>query len=48
MKDRLDTVLEILARNGYRSVSELEADLKVSEMTVRRYLDWDSGGKLLS
>jgi DeoR/GlpR family transcriptional regulator of sugar metabolism len=39
VKDRLEMVLEILARNGYRSVSELAADLKVSEMTVRRYLD---------
>jgi len=39
MRDRLDMVLEILARNGYRSVSELALDLKVSEMTVRRYLD---------
>jgi DeoR/GlpR family transcriptional regulator of sugar metabolism len=39
MKDRLERVLEILARNGYRSVSELATDLEVSEMTVRRYLD---------
>jgi DeoR/GlpR family transcriptional regulator of sugar metabolism len=39
MKDRLETVLEILGRTGYRSVSELAADLRVSEMTVRRYLD---------
>ncbi|TFG63928.1 MAG: DeoR/GlpR transcriptional regulator [Spirochaetales bacterium] len=39
MKDRLDIVLEILSRKGYRSVSELAEDLKVSEMTVRRYLD---------
>jgi DeoR/GlpR family transcriptional regulator of sugar metabolism len=39
MKDRLEMVLEILARNGYRSVCELAGDLKVSEMTVRRYLD---------
>jgi DeoR/GlpR family transcriptional regulator of sugar metabolism len=39
MKERIDKVLEILARKGYRSVSELSADLEVSEMTVRRYLD---------
>jgi DeoR/GlpR family transcriptional regulator of sugar metabolism len=39
VKDRLELVLEILTRNGYRSVSELASDLKVSEMTVRRYLD---------
>ena len=39
MKERIDKVLEILARNGYRSVAELSADLRVSEMTVRRYLD---------
>lgn len=32
-------VLGILARKGYRSVSELAEDLHVSEMTVRRYLD---------
>ena len=32
-------VLGILARKGYRSVSELAEDLAVSEMTVRRYLD---------
>ncbi len=35
----MDRVLEILARRGYRSVSELSMDLSVSEMTVRRYLD---------
>jgi DeoR family fructose operon transcriptional repressor len=39
MKDRIDMVLGILARKGYRSVSELAEDLAVSEMTVRRYLD---------
>ena len=39
MKERIDKVLEILARRGYRSVSELSTDLDVSEMTVRRYLD---------
>jgi len=39
MKDRMDKVMEILARRGYRSVAELSADLSVSEMTVRRYLD---------
>jgi DeoR family fructose operon transcriptional repressor len=39
MKDRIDKVMEILARKGYRSVSELSGDLGVSEMTVRRYLE---------
>jgi DeoR family transcriptional regulator of aga operon len=39
MKERMDKVLEILARKGYRSVLELSSDLGVSEMTVRRYLD---------
>ncbi len=39
MKERIDKVLDILARRGYRSVSELSEDLMVSEMTVRRYLD---------
>jgi DeoR family transcriptional regulator of aga operon len=39
MKERIDKVVEILARKGYRSVSELSSDLNVSEMTVRRYLD---------
>jgi DeoR family fructose operon transcriptional repressor len=39
MKDRIDKVMEILARKGYRSVSELSGDLNVSEMTVRRYLE---------
>ena len=39
MKERIDKVVEILARKGYRSVSELSSDLDVSEMTVRRYLD---------
>ncbi len=39
MRERMDRVLEILARRGYRSVAELSTDLGVSEMTVRRYLD---------
>jgi DeoR/GlpR family transcriptional regulator of sugar metabolism len=39
VKDRLELVLSILARKGYRSVAELSEDLQVSEMTVRRYLD---------
>jgi DeoR family fructose operon transcriptional repressor len=39
MQERLETLLQILARKGYRSVSELSEDLDVSEMTVRRYLD---------
>jgi len=37
--NRIDMVLGILARKGYRSVSDLAEDLHVSEMTVRRYLD---------
>lgn len=47
MKDRLDKVVEILARKGYRSVAELSADLSVSEMTVRRYLDKLEGRALI-
>ncbi|HEY9594025.1 MAG TPA: DeoR/GlpR family DNA-binding transcription regulator [Spirochaetia bacterium] len=39
MKERIDRILEILSRTGYRSVAELSADLGVSEMTIRRYLD---------
>jgi DeoR/GlpR family transcriptional regulator of sugar metabolism len=39
MRDRIDKVMEILALKGYRSVTELSADLKVSEGTIRRYLD---------
>ena len=39
MRDRIDTEMEILALKGYRSVTELSADLKVSEGTIRRYLD---------
>ncbi len=39
MKDRVDRVIEILAVKGFRSVTELSADLGVSEGTVRRYLD---------
>lgn len=39
MKERMDNVLKILARTGYRSVAELSDELEVSEMTVRRYLD---------
>jgi len=31
--------MDILARRGYQSVSELAADLQVSDMTIRRYLD---------
>ncbi len=31
--------MDILARKGYQSVNELAAELKVSDMTVRRYLD---------
>ncbi len=39
MKDAIDKALAILTKKGYRSVAELSADLGVSEMTVRRYLD---------
>jgi DeoR family fructose operon transcriptional repressor len=39
MKDRMERIMEILAQKGYQSVNELAADLKVSDMTVRRYLD---------
>ena len=39
VKDRIDRVVEILARRGYRSVEELSEDLGLSEGTVRRYLD---------
>jgi DeoR/GlpR family transcriptional regulator of sugar metabolism len=39
MKDRMDRIMEILARKGYQSVNELAAELNVSDMTVRRYLD---------
>jgi DeoR/GlpR family transcriptional regulator of sugar metabolism len=39
MRDRIDRVMEILALKGYRSVTELSADLNVSEGTARRYLD---------
>lgn len=39
MKDRMERIMEILARRGYQSVNELAAELKVSDMTVRRYLD---------
>jgi DeoR family fructose operon transcriptional repressor len=39
MKEKIDKVMEILARKGYRSVAELSGDLSVSEMTVRRWLD---------
>jgi DeoR/GlpR family transcriptional regulator of sugar metabolism len=39
LNDRIDKVVEILARKGYRSVEELSADLGLSEGTVRRYLD---------
>jgi DeoR/GlpR family transcriptional regulator of sugar metabolism len=39
VNDRVDRVIEILALRGFRSVTELAADLGVSEGTVRRYLD---------
>jgi len=39
MKDRMERIMDILARKGYQSVNELAAELKVSDMTVRRYLD---------
>jgi DeoR/GlpR family transcriptional regulator of sugar metabolism len=39
MKDRMERITEILARKGYQSVNELAAELNVSDMTVRRYLD---------
>ena len=39
MKDRAERIMDILARRGYQSVSELAAELQVSDMTVRRYLD---------
>jgi DeoR family transcriptional regulator of aga operon len=39
MRDRIDRVLDILSRSGYRSVAELADELAVSEMTVRRDLD---------
>jgi DeoR/GlpR family transcriptional regulator of sugar metabolism len=39
MRERIDKVREILSLKGYRSVTELSADLHVSEGTVRRYLD---------
>lgn len=39
MKDRIEKVREILTRKGYCSVSDLAEELRVSEMTVRRYLD---------
>jgi len=39
MQDRMSQVMEILARKGYQSVGELAAELKVSDMTIRRYLD---------
>lgn len=39
MRDRIEKIMEILARKGYQSVSELATELKVSDMTVRRYLD---------
>lgn len=38
MADRMEKLLEILAKKGYRSVPQLSDDLAVSEMTVRRYL----------
>jgi DeoR/GlpR family transcriptional regulator of sugar metabolism len=39
MRDRIERIMEILARKGYQSVSELATELAVSDMTVRRYLD---------
>lgn len=39
MRDRMDLIMDILARKGYQSVNELASELKVSDMTVRRYLD---------
>ena len=39
MKDRMERIMEILSRKGYQSVNELAAELNVSDMTVRRYLD---------
>jgi DeoR/GlpR family transcriptional regulator of sugar metabolism len=39
MQDRMERIMELLARKGYQSVNELAAELKVSDMTVRRYLD---------
>ena len=35
----MDLIMDILARKGYQSVNELASELKVSDMTVRRYLD---------
>jgi DeoR/GlpR family transcriptional regulator of sugar metabolism len=35
----MELIMDILARKGYQSVNELAAELKVSDMTVRRYLD---------
>jgi len=39
MKDGVDKVKDILTGKGYSSVSDLAAELQVSEMTIRRYLD---------
>ena len=39
--------MDILARKGYQSVNELAAELKVSDMTVRRYLDRLEGRELI-
>jgi len=47
VRERIDKVLEILSRTGYRSVAELSADLGVSEMTIRRYLDRLEGQQLV-
>jgi DeoR/GlpR family transcriptional regulator of sugar metabolism len=35
----MELIMDILARKGYQSVNELAAELRVSDMTVRRYLD---------
>jgi DeoR/GlpR family transcriptional regulator of sugar metabolism len=39
MQQRLETLMNILSRERYRSVSDLAVDLDVSEMTIRRYLE---------
>lgn len=39
MQERLDRLMAILSQQRYGSVTELALELKVSEMTVRRYLD---------
>ena len=39
MQERLDRLMALLSRQRYGSVAELAKELRVSEMTVRRYLD---------